>query len=255
MVSELRRVLLASIGVSSLNSRKNLEAGTEDGGIQELAQSIMSNGLIQPPTLRARPDGTYEVIAGQRRVLACQLLDWTEIDAFVADMDDDAAVGASLVENLQRADMHPLDKARGLDGLVRRLGSEAAAASSTGLSVGTIKKYLRLLELPEDLRQRLGTADGPTGVGAMSTLAKNFDDPEEQREAWRLVQGFRSGTAEEILRRSEGSIDILGDLREQALSGELNVHRCGESFEECPWLAELPEAKQERVLRALASTD
>ena len=253
MANELRRVSLASISVSALNSRKNLEAGTEDAGIEELAQSIKSNGLIQPPTLRQLVDGTYEVIAGQRRVSACQRLDLTEIDAFITDMDDDAAVGASLVENLQRADIHPLDKAHGLDGLVKRLGSEKAAASSTGLSVSTIRKYIRLLELPEDLRQRLGTADGPTGVGALSTLARNFDNPEEQREAWDLVHGFNSGTAEEILRRSGGNIDALQELREQALAGELNVHRCGPSLEECPWLAELPERLQEKVLTVLAT--
>jgi ParB/RepB/Spo0J family partition protein len=118
---------LAAITVSDLNSRKNLEAGSEDVGIAELAASIRATGLISPPSVRARGDGTYEVIAGQRRVLACQSLGWTNVDAFVTDLTDDEALGVSPVENLQRADMHPLDKARGLEDLVRRLGSEHAA--------------------------------------------------------------------------------------------------------------------------------
>jgi ParB family chromosome partitioning protein len=249
MTSELRRVQVAAIGVSSLNTRKNLEAGSEDAGIEELARSIQQNGLIQPPSLRDLGDGTYAAIAGQRRVMACQRLGLTDIDAFIVDWDDDSALGASLVENLQRADMDPMDKARGLDELVRRLGSEQEAAKSTGLSVGTVRKYLRLLELPEDLRAQLGTGQGPSGVGAMSALARNFgNDPDQAREAWELLGGFKSGTAEDILRQSEGDMGRLGELREMALRGELGVVRCGSSLSDCPWVTELPDSTRLNIL-------
>jgi ParB/RepB/Spo0J family partition protein len=249
MTNELRRVQVAAIGVSSLNARKNLEAGSEDAGIEELARSIEANGLIQPPSLREISAGTYEVIAGQRRVLACRRLGLTDIDAFIVEWDDTSALGASLVENLQRADMDPMDKARGLDQLVRRLGSEREAASSTGLSLGTVKKYLRLLDLPEDLRSQLGTGQGPSGVGAMSALARNFgDDPDQAREAWELLGGFTSGTAENILKQSEGDMSRLGELRELALRGELGVVRCGSSLSDCPWVVELPESTQQTIV-------
>ena len=250
----LRRISIAAISVSSLNSRKNLEAGTEDAGLNDLAQSIESNGLglLEPPTLRATPGGVYEVIAGQRRVLACQRLGWTEIDAFVADWDDDSALAASLVENLQRADMHPLDKARGLDDLARRLGSDSAAARAAGLGVATVRKYVVLLSLPEDLRAQLGTGDGPTGVGAMSTLARSFADPDEAREAYKLLGGFKGGTAEKILRQAAGDLDALRDLRERALQGEFDVVRCGTDLLDCPWLGELPERTKLAVRSAVA---
>lgn len=254
MASELRKVQLAAISVSALNSRRNLEAGCEDGGITELAKSIESNGLLQPPSIRGVGDGTYEVVAGQRRVLACLRLGWTEIEAFVTDWSDDRALGASLVENLQRADMDPLDKARGLDELAKRLGSEREAAKSTGLSIATVRKYLNLLRLPEDLRSQLGTGQGPSGVGAMSALAKNFgDDVDQARAAWGLVGGFTGGTAESILRQSEGDLERLEELREMALTGQLHVVRCGSSLATCPWIAELPETTQAAIFASIQS--
>lgn len=252
MSGELRKVLLAAISVSSLNSRKNLEAGSEDAGIEELARSISSSGLISPPSVRDVGNGRYEVIAGQRRVLACQRLNWTSIDVFVTNWDDNAALGISLVENLQRADMHPLDKARGLNELVMRLGSEQAAATATGLSIPTVKKYVSLLKLPESVRAELGTGNGPSGVGAMAALVKNFGDDEESvREAWTLIGGFTGRTAENILSQSKGDLGTLEDLREQVLAGNFNVVRCGSSLQECPWISEVPEDTQEKILTLL----
>ena len=254
MSGDLRNVLLSAIVVSSLNSRKNLEAGSEDAGIEELAQSISSSGLIQPPTVRDLGDGRFEVIAGQRRILACQKLKWTTIDVFVADWNDNEALGVSLVENLQRADMHPIDKARGLSELVSRLGSEQAAAKATGLSIPTVKKYVSLLILPEAIRSELGTGNGPSGVGAMAALAKNFgDDQDSLREAWDLIDGFTGSTAERILSQSKGNLEALEELREQVLSGEFDIVRCGISLQDCPWLKEVPEDAQAKIITLLAS--
>ncbi len=208
-------------------------------------------GLISPPTIRKTNDGTYEVIAGQRRLHACQKLGWVELEVFIASMDDNDAVGTSLVENMQRADMHPLDKARGLDSLVTRLGSDKDEANTTRLSLTTVRKYLRLLSLLEDLRMQPGTANGPTGVGALATLASKFETPDKQRKAWELVRGFSSGTAQDILRRSEGDLDELEELKEQALSGELGVERCGDSLRECPWLEDLPAMQKNKILNIL----
>lgn len=255
MASTLRSVSLAAIKISPLNARKNLEAGSEDAGLAELAASIEANGLLQPPNVRDVGGGTFEVVAGQRRVLACMRLGLTSIDVLVTNWNDDQALGASLVENLQRAEMDPLDKARGLDELSRRLGSEREAAKSTGLSVATVKKYLSLLLLPEDLRSRVGTAGGPNGVGAMAALAKNYgDDPDTAREAWELVGGFTGGTAETILRQSEGDLERLREYRELALTNQLNVERCGASLATCPWFLELPGATRVTISDLISST-
>ena len=249
MTDQLIRVALNAIEVSTFNSRKNLEAGNEDAGINDLAKSISSVGLLQPPRLRSRADGTYEVVAGQRRVLACQKLGMDSILAFVDDWGDDEALGASLVENLQRADMHPLDKARGLDDLSRKLGSERDVAQMTGLSLQTVKKYISLLALPEDIRTKLGTGQGPSGIGAMAALARQFgDDEEAAREAWNKVGEFTGGTAEAMLTQSGGDLSRLEELRIDALEGRFNVQRCGASLTTCPWFLELPtETRRELV--------
>lgn len=245
-------VQLAAISVSSYNARKNLEAGSEDAGLNELAQSISKVGLINPPSVRNCGDGTYEVVAGQRRVLACQKLGWVTIPAYIRDWSDDTALGASLVENLQRADMHPLDKARGLDALSKRLGSERAAANSTGLSVQTVKKYISLLALPESLRSKLGTGDGPTGIGAMAELVKQFGDDEDVLlEAWVKLEGFKGGLAQRILSESGGDLDQLEDLRQRALDGSFQLERCGSSLRTCPWIKDLPEMTRKEIFALL----
>ncbi len=254
MTDQLVDVSLAAIVVSSFNSRKNLEAGSEDGGINELAKSIESLGLLQPPRLRSLADGTFEVVAGQRRVLACQKLGMTSILAFVDDWSDDKALSASLVENLQRADMHPIDKARGLDDLSKRLGSERDAARMTGLGVQTVKKYISLLSLPEDIRARMGTGQGPSGIGAMAALARQFgDDEDAAREAWEKVGEFSGCTAEAILTQSGGDLNRLEELRMDALEGRFNVQRCGSSLSTCPWILELPSATRDALIAIVKS--
>lgn len=246
----LRTALLAEVKVSSLNSRKNLEAGSEDAGINDLASSIRVNGLLQPPTVREVANGGYEVIAGQRRILACQHLDWTHIDVLIVDLDDDQALSASLVENLQRADMDPLDKARGFQDLVQRTGSETEASRLTGVRLPTLRKYLLLLQLPEDLRDLAGTGEGPSGVGALSTLARTFEDQDEARQAWRMMHGFKGGTAEKLLHRSGGDLTELRELQQRQLDGDFNIERCGAHLATCPWVTDLPVPTQKAVLAA-----
>src|SRR5262245_52489935 len=113
---QTQNIPVAVIDVSQRNTRKDLDAGTEDATLENLAQSIKEQGRLQPPTLRPTTAGRFEVIAGQRRVLACRLLGLETISAFVRDdLTDDQAVAVSLIENVQRADMSPLDKARAFD--------------------------------------------------------------------------------------------------------------------------------------------
>lgn len=113
MIMDVRAIPVDAIRVSALNTRKNLDAGTEDGGIDNLAASISEKGLVNPVTVRETLDGRYELIAGQRRLLAFRRLGRTAIPANVRDdLGDADATVLSLIENVQRADMHPLDKAQ-----------------------------------------------------------------------------------------------------------------------------------------------
>ena len=110
---EVRDIKMADIRLSEFNIRKDLNAGTEDTGLEDLAESIKDKGLLNPLIVRKLEDGTYELIAGQRRFLACQKLGWKTIPAIIRDISNDTdATILSLVENVHRADLNPIDKAR-----------------------------------------------------------------------------------------------------------------------------------------------
>ena len=111
-------VLVHDLVLSSLNVRKNLDAGQDDAGINELANSIAEKGLLQPLIVRPAYNEKFEVIAGQRRLEACKLLGMEAVACNIHDdCSDEDALSVSLVENIQRADMAPLDKAVGLKAL------------------------------------------------------------------------------------------------------------------------------------------
>lgn len=128
MADQVREVPLNALRVAATNTRKDKDAGQEDASLAGLAQSIKEHGLLNPLTVRPLPDGTYEIVAGQRRYLACKELGFATVPVIVREqVSDTSAVALSLIENVQRADMHPLDKAT-----VGRGKGRPAVASTLG---------------------------------------------------------------------------------------------------------------------------
>ena len=174
---EFTDIPLSAITVSDFNARKDLSAGTEDAGIRELADSIRDRGPAESDHCASprgwwfrtdrRPDGGF---------LACQQLEMASIPAIVReDLDDTDATVISLVENVHRADMSPVDKARAYQRIHERYGSYAEVGRQTGVSPQTVKKYLSLLALHPEIQESISTAQGPVGVAAMSAkLADTF---------------------------------------------------------------------------------
>lgn len=230
MATRLADLPLGVLFVSSLNTRRDLIAGQEDSGIDDLAASIREKGLLQPITVRPEAGGRYEVIVGQRRFLACQKVGHDPISCVIRDDVNDAdAVTISLVENVHRADMNPLDKARALKALYERYGSYSRVAKETSWSESTIRRYLSLLDLPEEIQEKIGTSQGPAGVGALSRLACTFCD-EEAAEVYEKISGFKQSIQEEILKRSGGDIRKIGTLVSEAMEGAFEVRMCGGRF-------------------------
>ena len=123
--------------------------------LEELAASIKRDGLLQPILVRRIPEG-YQIIAGERRYQACRLLNLDTVPIIVREVDDNEAIELALVENIQRADLNPIEEAYGYKRLIERRGmtqTEVAQAVSKGRS--TIANSLRLLELPEEAQQLL----------------------------------------------------------------------------------------------------
>jgi ParB family chromosome partitioning protein len=130
--------------------------------LQELADSIKSQGLVQPilvrPLSQRNPGESqrYEIIAGERRWRAAALAGLTEIPAVVRDVPDEAAVAMALIENIQREDLNPLEEARALSRLIEEFGlTHQAAAEAVGRSRAAVSNLLRLIELPDEVKEML----------------------------------------------------------------------------------------------------
>ncbi len=124
--------------------------------LEELADSIAKEGLLQPILVRSIGEGKYQIIAGERRWQACQLLDLKTVPVTIKDADDMKALELALIENLQRSDLNPIEEAYGYRRLMERNGmSQADVAQAMSKGRSTIANALRLLDLPEDAQQLL----------------------------------------------------------------------------------------------------
>ena len=224
-----------------------MSAGTEDAGIEDLANSIKEKGLPNPIIVRKKDDGIYDLIAGQRRFLACQKLGWETIPAIIRDIADDTdATIISLVENVHRADMNPFDKACAYQKIYEKYKDYNNVAKETGVSVSTIRKYLTLLNLSPSIQEKLTTAEGAAGISALAKIAETFD-PEEQEDVLDRIGGFKQQIQLEMIKRSGGDLEKLEELREQALEGAFDTRLC-KGLDECQFIPdELIEPLKEAI--------
>jgi len=145
----LRELPVSSVQPNPLQPRSQIN----EAELAELTASIEASGLLQPVVVRPR-NGKYELIAGERRWRAVQRLGWPKIPAVVRDVDDQTLLTLALIENLQRDDLTAIDEAAGY----QRLGEEfqmpqAEIARLVGRDRSTVANLLRLLKLPEEVRQ------------------------------------------------------------------------------------------------------
>ncbi len=209
--------------------------------------------MLSPVVVRTTLDGYYELVVGQRRFLACRQLGMDKIPATVMDdLDDTNATVISLVENVQRAEMNPMDKARAFVKILSNVGDVKRVARETGVSIPTIRKYSKLLNLAPEIQERLSTADGPTGVETLAILADTFA---VEDQVWVLAEigGFSQGVQQEILKASDGDKDQIPELKELALDKAFDVRMCREGL--CfkmsdEWKAKIKEqlGRQPRLL-------
>ena len=148
--SELQRIPISDIAPNRFQPRRTFT----EPELAELEASIRSNGLLQPIVVRARGDGKWELVAGERRLRAVGRLGWTDIPAVVRDFDDRAMLTLALVENLQRTDLNPLEEAEGYQRLIDEFGlTQQQVADAVGKDRTTITNLLRVLTLQPAVRQ------------------------------------------------------------------------------------------------------
>ncbi|QDX81950.1 chromosome partitioning protein ParB [Denitratisoma sp. DHT3] len=176
----------------------------DPGSLEELAASIKSQGLIQP--ISVRPVGLvggqerYEIIAGERRWRASQIAGMAEVPVLIRDIPDDAALAMSLIENIQREDLNPLEEAAGLQRLIDEFGmTHQQAADAVGRSRPAATNLLRLLHLAKPAQDMLMAGDIEMGhARALLPLPKS----EQGRVASLVVdKGFSVRETERIVNR------------------------------------------------------
>jgi ParB family transcriptional regulator, chromosome partitioning protein len=169
-----------------------------EASIAELAASLKSNGLIQPIVVRKTADG-YQLIAGERRWRAAKLAGLTKIPVVVKDVDAFTQAQMALVENIQREDLNPIERAQGYRTLMDQLGlTQAELAGRLGEERSSIANFVRLLDLAEPVRAKV--RDGQLSLGHAKLLAGVADILEQQRLADLVVaQGLSVRNLERLL--------------------------------------------------------
>ena len=171
----------------------------DQASLEELAASIRAQGIMQPILVRPVGEGRHEIIAGERRWRASRLAGLTEVPVLVRDIPDEAALAMSLIENIQRENLNPLEEAAGLQRLIDEFGmTHQQAADAVGRSRPAASNLLRLLNLPEPVQQLLTNGQIDMGHaralipldGARQVLLGNRIAAKglSVREAERLVQ-------------------------------------------------------------------
>lgn len=135
-------------------------ASFNEAALDELAQSIAATGVVQPITVRALPDGRYQLIAGERRWLASRKAGKATVPAVVLVASDEQTMEMTIVENLQRADLNPIEQARAYERLGREFQlTQEQMAQRTGKDRASVANFLRLLRLPAAVQQRVEGGD------------------------------------------------------------------------------------------------
>jgi len=173
---ELSEIDIDLIEPNSLQPRTNFD----NEQLENLAQSIRANGIIQPLLVRRLDEGRYQLIAGERRWRAAQKAELQRVPAIIRDIPDDKILELALIENIQRQELNPIEEAQAYKKLIDTLGlTQEMVAQRVGRDRTFITNYIRLLRLPEDI-QRLVEQEKISMGHARALLG--VDDVEIQRK-------------------------------------------------------------------------
>ncbi|MBR5051644.1 MAG: ParB/RepB/Spo0J family partition protein [Bacteroidaceae bacterium] len=170
----------------------------DDDTLQELANSIRQIGLVQPITLRDMGDGTYTIIAGERRWRACQRVGLTTIPAYIRTVDDENMLEMALVENIQREDLNAIEVSLAYQSLIEKHSlTQDQLSEKVGKNRATIANYLRLLKLPASVQMALrnkeidmGHARALLSISDPKAQLKVFSEMKKGRMSVRQIENM-----------------------------------------------------------------
>ncbi len=227
------RLSLDSLRANPNQPRRNFD----EEALQELAASIREHGIIQPVVVEAKEDGSYLIVAGERRCRAARLAGLREVPAVIRNFSDERRLEVALIENVQREDLNPMEEALAYRQLMEITGlSQEEIASRVGKNRSTVANALRLIKLPQQMQD--GLSAGLLTPGHARAILSVLNPADQQvlfnrivqdgisvRDAERLAGEFnggsRAGSKErkekapksrpsELLTIEQGFIDALG---------------------------------------------
>lgn len=170
-------VPIEGVRTSTFNPRKRFD----EAALQELADSIREHGLLEPIVVRGidgcllGPGGAaYEIVAGERRYRACKLAGLTEISVRIAELSDEQALKLAIIENIQRVDLDPIEEAAGYKRLSELGMKQGEIAAAVNRQQPTIANRMRLLDLPEDVQERITRGELSPSHGVALAKYKGF---------------------------------------------------------------------------------
>ena len=168
--------------------------------LQELADSIKVQGVVQPIVVRSIGAGRYEIVAGERRWRAAQLAGLHSIPAVVRDIPDEAAIAIALIENIQRENLNPVEEAMALQRLIDEFGmTHQQTAESVGRSRAAVTNLLRLLTLNNDVREMLEKAQMDMGHARALLALTGKAQSDAARQV--VAKGLSVRETEQLVRR------------------------------------------------------
>ncbi|MEQ8480782.1 MAG: ParB/RepB/Spo0J family partition protein [Hoeflea sp.] len=192
------------------NPRRNFAAAE----LEDLSRSIRQHGVVQPVVVRSAGAERFEIIAGERRWRASQMAGLVEIPVIVRDVDDKTALEIAIVENVQRADLNPLEEAQGYEQLIAQYGyTQNDLGEVIGKSRSHVANSLRLLKLPEQVRSML--AEGALSAGHARAIVSTSDPAALAR---RIVDGGLSvRDAEKLAQKDAEQTSQSGGLETKSV--------------------------------------
>jgi len=192
----------------------------DDENFEDLVRSVRVHGILQPIVVRAKGENNYELVAGERRVRAASSAGLTKIPAIVKDLTNQQSLEVALIENLQREDINPIEAAFAYRRLIDEFGlSQDDIGFRLGKSRSAVANTLRLLNLPEEIRDSLARSEISEGHGR---ALLSVEDSVRQAAIWRqlLEQGLSVRDAERLCREEHSEKPISANVSRETSAME-----------------------------------
>lgn len=226
---------LAELDISKLQPGKyQPRTKMDESALRELAQSIKTQGLMQPILVRKLSQGQYEIIAGERRWRAARMAGLTQVPALIRDVPNEAVAAMALIENIQREDLNPLEEAQGLQRLIEEFKmTHESAATAVGRSRSAVTNLLRLTQLARPVQDMLLNGDIEMGHArallavpspAQVVLAREVVDKRlSVREIEKRVQNFGAEQKTNKLARPDADVSRLMEELSEVLAATVSI--------------------------------